>query len=287
MRENSLLEAVEYFASIVQDLPDAELDREWAWGDYDSDGVRFAFFRNYEELRELATTLAAVRATSGPATTTAHRALAQYHAAYRDLEAALIGLTEEDAELEPAEGEWSPRQVVAHIARADTYFFALVRYALDAHRRGVWRPAAIPDEAWDTLVGMEEAKLDTILNGAVDGIQRYHAALHEQIMDQLAGIVDDELSKPSMYWEDEPMSIAFRLGRFDSHMRQHIVQIDKTLVGIGRAPNEARRLLRFLYAALAEVEGMTIGAPDVGDKLRNSAAAVMSDRTDEIAGILA
>jgi hypothetical protein len=287
LSKKSLPDAVEHFAGIVQNLTDLELDTEWAWGDYDSDGVRFAFFRIYEELRELATTLAAVRAANGPATTTAQRALAQYHGAYRDLEAALLGVTSEEAERAPAEGEWSLREVLSHIVRADTYFFALVRYALDGHRRGVWQPAAVPDEAWDGLVGMEESALKAITGGPIDGIRLYHARLHEQIMDQLAGIGDDELGKPSMYWEEEPMSVAFRLGRFDSHMRQHIVQIDKTLVGIGRAPNEARRLLRLIYAALAEVEGVTVGAGDVGVGLKGSAAVVISDRADEIAAVLA
>jgi hypothetical protein len=283
--EKSLFNAVRHFAGVVVALSDAELETEWAWGEYDEDGVRFAFFRTYEELRELATVLAAVRSANGPATTMAQRALAQYHASYRDLEASLLGVTPEESVRAPAEGEWSLREVVSHIVRADAYFFALVRYALDAHRRGVWQPAAIPDEAWDELV--DRAALGAIMKGPIDGLQSYHASLHEQIIEQLAGISEDEMAKPSRYWEDEPMSIAFRLHRFDSHMRQHIVQIDKTLVGIGRAPTEAGRLLRIVYAALAEVEGVIVGAADVGAGLRSSAAAVISERADEIAGVLA
>jgi len=70
-------------------------------------------------------------------------------------------------------------------------------------------------------------------------------------------------------------------------LRQHIVQIDKTLGGIGHAPNEAKRLLRLIYAALAEVEGTTIGTWEVGAELRREVADNLAARASEIAGILA
>lgn len=41
---------VERFARLTISLADADLDRPWNWGDY-YEGVRFAFFRNYESLR--------------------------------------------------------------------------------------------------------------------------------------------------------------------------------------------------------------------------------------------
>ena len=83
------------------------------------------------------------------------------------------------------------------------------------------------------------------------------------------------------------MSLRFRLHRFDSHLRQHVVQIEKTLESIGRSPNEAQRLLRLIYAALAEVEGATIGDWEVGAALRHEAAEEIAARAGEIADILA
>ena len=79
----------------------------------------------------------------------------------------------------------------------------------------------------------------------------------------------EELALPSMYWEEYQLSLRFRLHRFDSHLRQHTVQVDKALVEIGQAPTEARRLLRLIYAALAAAFG------------------AISARADEIAGVLA
>ena len=287
MFEMSLARAVEQFADVTQGVPDAELDREWAWGAYDSEGVRFAFFRTYEELRELAAKTAAERSARGSATSTSQRIMAHYHSAYRDLQATLLGIGDDEADRAPAEGEWSLRQVVAHIVGADVGFFVAVKYALDRHRSDDGRPAKIPDEAWETIIGEDEASIEAILGGPLAGIQSYHAAFHERVLREFADISEEELAVPSMYWEGREMSLRFRLHRFDSHLRQHIVQIDKTLEAIGHSPSEAQRLLRLIYAALAEVEGATIGAWEAGTELRRELAEGIAARASEIADILA
>ena len=250
------------------------------------EGVRFALFRTYEELRELADRLAAERAAHGPATSTAQRILAQYHAAYRDLQAILLGIGTDEAEQAPAEGEWSLRQVVAHIVAAELGFFAVVKYALERHRSGDGRPAKIPDEAWEALIGEDGATIEATLAGPLAGIQSYGQALHGRVVQEFTDVSEEELATPSLYWEGYELSLRFRLHRFDSHMRQHIVQSEKTLAGIGRSPNEARRLLRLIYAALAEVEGTTIGAGQVGVGLRREAAEALAVRASEVASIL-
>ncbi len=286
MSEMTLAQAVSKFAQVTQGVPNAALDRAWAWGDYDSEGVRFAFFRTYEELRELAVRLAGERVAGGGALSPAQRILAQYHAAYRDLDAVLLGITPDEADTPPAEGEWPLRQVVSHILLADVFFYGAVRYALERHRTGDGRPSEISEEAWDVLVGMDEASFEALLAKPLADLRAYHAAFHEKVLREFAGVGEAELDLPSMYWEDEPMSVRFRLHRFDSHLRQHTVQADKALLGIGRGPNEARRLLRLIYAALAEVEGATIGAWEVGTELGQKVAKTISARADEIAGIL-
>jgi hypothetical protein len=286
MLDTSLYRAVGQFAGVTQGVADAELDREWAWGAYDSEGVRFAFFRTYEELRELAVRTAAERSARGPVVSSAQRILAQVHAAYRDLQAALLGVGAEQADQASAEGEWPMRKVVAHIVGAELGFFGVVKYALERHRSGDGRPAEIPDEAWDDLVGETEESFRAMMEGSLQSLHAYHEALHERVLHEFADIGDEELALPSMYWEGYEMSLRFRLHRFDSHLRQHIVQVDKTLEKIGGSPNEARRLLRLIYAALAEAEGATIGAWEAGAALRHEAAGAISARADEIAGIL-
>jgi hypothetical protein len=287
MLEPSLVLTVKRFASLMHGVPDSDLDREWAWGAYDEEGVRFAFFRTYEELCELAAETASVRFALGPEMSTAQRILAQYHRAYRDLQATLLGAGEDAVGRAPAEAEWPVHRVVAHIVGADLGFFVVVKYALDRRRTGDGRPAEIADEAWDTISGLDEAAFQALVDGPFADLEAYHGTLHNRVLWELADIRDEELAAPSMYWEGYEMSLRFRLHRFDSHLRQHTVQVDKTLEAIGHAPNEARRLLRLIYGALADAEGATIGAWDVGRELRRAAAETIAARTDEIAAILA
>jgi uncharacterized damage-inducible protein DinB len=284
---DSLAGAVEQFAAVLQDLPDSDLDQAWAWGAYDSEGVRFALFRTYEELRQLAVQTASQRLAQGSVTSPSQRILAQIHAAYRDLQAVLLALPEGVEDQVPAEGEWSLRRVLAHIVGADVGFYVAVRYALDRHRSGDGRPAAIPDEAWDSILQDNIASVESILDGPLAGVRAYHATLHERVLREFADITEEELSISSLYWEGYPLSLRFRLHRFDSHLRQHTIQVGKALHTLGRPPSEARRILRLVYAALAETEGVTIGAWDVGIDLRNEAAQTIAARAGEIAGILA
>ena len=64
------------------------------------------------------------------------------------------------------------------------------------------------------------------------------------------------------------------------------MQVTKILHALGLAPSEAVRLLRLLYAALAEVEGATIGAWDIGASQCRQAASSIEARAAEIATIL-
>jgi hypothetical protein len=283
MFEESLFRAVERFASKLQSVPDADLERKWTWGAYD-EGIRFAFFRSYEELRELAVKVAAERAVAGPQISSAQRILAQYHLAFRDLQAALLGIGEDAAGQAPAEGEWSLKQVVAHIVDADSGFLVGVKYALDRNRRGE-APAVPSEETWVSVLG-EEGPFQAVLEGPLAGIQAYHNELHQRVLREFSGISEDELNAPALYWEGYELPLRFRLHRFDSHLRQHTIQIDKTLAGIGHPPNEAKRLLRLIYAALAEVEGLTIGAREAGSALVPDAAKTIAARADEISGLL-
>src|SRR5512145_392851 len=101
---HSLGRKVEGIAAATLALADADLARPWAWQDYD-EGVRHAFFRTYEELRELAARLGTLRLVAGQPRTTAQHALAQYHAAYRDLRAVLLAANDETGAKIAAEGE--------------------------------------------------------------------------------------------------------------------------------------------------------------------------------------
>jgi hypothetical protein len=249
--------------------------------------VRFALFRTYEELRALAAKIATERLALGPAPTMAQRTLAQYHAAYRDLQAVLLGVADAEATLAPAVGEWPVQQIVAHVIGAEMGFYGAIKYALDRHRSGDERTAEIPSEAWEQLIDMDEATYEAMMNSPLQELKSIHRTFHGRVLETFSKISDAELALPSVYWEGYELSLRFRLHRFDSHLRQHTVQLEKTLSLIGYPLKEAKDLVRLILAALAEAEGAIIGARDTGWELCQDAADTISARGAEIAGILA
>lgn len=277
-----LTRAVENFAALMLPLSEKDLESEWKWKDHDEEGIRFAFFVTLQELRHLAVILSTLR----PKPTPAQHILSQYHAAYMDLQAALIGVSPEGEDKAPAEGEWSVRRAYAHILGTDIGFTSVVRYALEGHRAGSWKPERMSDEDEIRIIGMSEAEYETLTGGPLEGMLAYHREFHAEIINEFSRITDGELDLPSTFWEETRFPIRHRLHRYEAHFAQHTIQIDKTLVAIGRAPRESKRLIRKLYAALAAAEGMMIGAEKMDDTAIRATASSISQRTTEIRNLL-
>ncbi len=254
-----LTSALNALTHLTLNLPDTALDISWGWHDYTGEGIRFAFFRTYEELLDLSLRLQAERARTNPLTR-AQQILGQYHAAYLDLYAVCLGLDNATANRSPEEGEWPVRAALSHIVGADLGFYGVVTFALERHRAGAWSPdEKITDPDWDRLVGLTEAQYDEFLNGPFNALQTGHHDWHARILHDFASITDEELDKPARFWEKDRFPLRFRLGRFTSHMRQHTIQIEKIIQTVHGKPTEARRLLRLLYTALAGVNAALLG----------------------------
>ena len=319
MKNTSLSSAVENFAASTHHFTDPDLERPWDWNDY-KEGVRFAFFRTYEQLCELAARLEIERNASAHPFTIAQRILGQYHAASRDLQAVLQGVTDElaaqvpgdaphsglpgdaphsglpgdaphsglpgDAPSSrlPAEGEWPLRQVLAHIVQADRGFFANINYGLERARTGDSRPQEMTEDMWNTFwADAPFAELSE--RGTLAEMQAYHHRLHPRILHTFSGISADELHLPIYFWEGQ-MPLEFRLHRFSSHMRQHTIQAEKTLAMLCRPPSETMRLLRIVYSALAAVESVTIGDESFGLERQNELAEEIARQTGEITKVV-
>jgi len=273
-----LTQAIENFASLMLPLSEKELERKWVWKDHDEEGIRFAFFVTLQELRQLAVILSTYRPKPMPA----QHILSQYHAAYLDLQAALLGLSEDDSNKPPAEGEWPVRRVYAHILGADIGFTAFIRFALERHRKGNWTPDKLSDEDADRLVGMTDEEYEKLMGDTLETMQKYHRTFHPEIIQDLGQITDIELDLPSTFWEETHFPIRHRLHRYEAHYAQHIIQIDKTLAAIGQTPSESKRLLRKVYAAFAEVEGMMIGVENLDETVIRATASSIRERSGEI-----
>lgn len=266
-----LAAAVASLAEASHALSDNDLGQPYRWGAH-QEGVRFALLGAMHELRALAVTLAAARRREGLLLSRAQHALAQYHAAYRDLEAAMLGVTAEEYEQPPAPGEWPLRTVYGHMVGAERNFFALVHYGLRRQREGGDLDPRLPDGEANRLLGPFEEFLPIMESGARADMAAFHAASHDRALAEFAAISDAEIDGPSIWWENEPYSLEYRLHRMEAHLRQHTIQIDKTRAQLGRPATEAQRLLRQVYAALAEVEGALIGAEPLGAAERAAVA---------------
>jgi len=278
----NLTEAVENFTRLILPLTEKDLEREWIWKDHDEEGIRFACFVTLQELRHLAVTLSSLRSTPTPA----QHILSQYHAAYVDLQAAVLGLSDDDAEKIPSEGEWQVRKVYSHILGAEFGFTATVRYALELHRANQWTTDRIPESEYPRLYVLGESEYDSLMDGSLSGMLSYHRDFHTRIVQEFSNITNSELDLPASMWEETRFPIQHRLHRYEAHFVQRTIQIDKTLIAIGQAPSEAKRLVRKIYAALAEAEGQMLGAEKIDDSVILATASSIQERTKEIEKIL-
>ena len=141
MFNTQLTQAVENFASLMLPLSEKDLERKWTWKDHDEEGIRFAFFVTLQELRQLAVTLSTLR----PKPTPAQHILSQYHAAYMDLQAAILGSPAkmQSAHLQKANGLCTEP---INNSQTEIGFTATIRYALEGHRAGNWKPDQMSDE---------------------------------------------------------------------------------------------------------------------------------------------
>jgi uncharacterized damage-inducible protein DinB len=263
------------------DLSDAEMGREWKWGAYDEEGLRFALLITHHELRDLAVRLAAARERQPTQT---ERILAHYHQAYREMTASLAAARSEDLDRAPAEGEWPLREVCVHMLGAEYGFLRVCRIALERHRAG--KAGEPPMEEWDAAsvpyIQAREAATQSLGSGTIEQIRDAFATVHIRNLRELGDITDRELELLSWFW-DGPMPIRFRLHRFEGHLRQHTIQLEGTLAGIGRPPTEAHHLVRDISNALAEVESELA----LAEHLRSAAAKTIADRIPTISAALA
>ncbi len=266
----TVTQAVEELVRATVHLSDEDMGREWKWREYDEEGLRFALLMTHHELRELAVRIAA-RRTAEPSQ--AERILAQYHQTYRDLSGALAGVRSEDLDRTPAEGEWPLRETLKHMLGTEHGFLAVNRYALVHHRVG--KHDEPPEEEWPEFRKGYAAPKDA-MDGTINDTRNSFFEIHRRVLRELADVSDEELEQPAWFW-DGPKPIRFRLHRFEEHMRQHTIQLDKTLAVI-QPSTEAHRLLRNIYNALADVESTDEPAED----LRAQVAATISERAAAI-----
>jgi hypothetical protein len=280
--DGSLTQSVLTFARHLAAMPEAALTDAWpapsepggCWYGYD-DNVREVVMNTYLELRQLAAEIESHR----PPATIAQHALAQHQLAYRDLTGALAGVRDDEFDLVPAENEWPLRTVLYHIQLTERGFHALIHWAVRRQREGNTLPIEMPDDFRDEVSDRVD---DT---GSLDAVLARYDALHQRVLSDFVFLSDADLGAPNIWWEGYEIPARFRLHRFDAHLREHTIQVDKTLAGINHPPSEPERLARLIHQALGQVEGALLGASEAASEHRAAVRASVDATSTSLASM--
>jgi hypothetical protein len=238
------------------------LERPWRWRGRDV-SVRYGFYRCYELLEAA---LAAVEGVSSRRAEGA-RIVGPAVGAQWDLHGLLLPLDEADVDRAPA-GEWSIRQTLAHVLYAQERFTTGAAWAVHRVRAGGDLP--LVPETWRG----SGAGVAPPLAGSLAEVRR---AL-DDALDACAGLfatVDDEPAlAATATWSGYEVPVRFRLGRLAGHLREHTIQVEKTLVLLERWPSEVERMVRTIAGAYGRLEGACLGVAPTPDALTRAVGDV-------------
>ncbi len=240
-------------------VPDSALQDPWPWQGSDAD-VRYGFYRILElleaagvevasALRDASASLGLSRAPSGDLASLAT-------AARWDLHGRLVPLDEEVLDRDPGGGEWSVRRTLAHIVNGQRAYGWYTAWWLS---QGIIDAAALPTRVPEALAAElpdEEREAD----GSAAEIRAAIDATLDASTEVLGALGEQELGAWAR-WSGIPVTIGFRIGRWSSHLREHTVQVDKTLAAVGWQPREVDRLIGLIHGAYGRLEAPVFALP--------------------------
>jgi len=278
---SALAVEIRAFVEMLLQLPDealADNSGHWkgenGWQDY-SDNLNDIAFLVSQQLRQLTVAVESRRASIGPKVTEANRILAQHQGAYRDFIGLVAGVRDDELDLTPFEKKWSLRSNIVHLTTAECWSQGpRVLHAIAQYRSGD-APKPMPIDG-DSFSGPPND-----YGPLTDMLARFDVG-HNSLIQQLSTITDEELNATSVYWEDEPVDVRFRLYRFAWHIRSHTMQADKIRIALGHRLTDMDRHARLLYHALGEAEGVLIGAGESQSAGLETVAASIKARVQEM-----
>jgi uncharacterized damage-inducible protein DinB len=244
-------------------VPDAALEAPWPWRGRDAD-VRYGFYRVLELLEDAAVSTVRARSegdVASPATSDLRRTragdlIALATAARWDLHGRLASFGDEPLDRDPGGGEWTLRRTLAHIVNGQRAYGWFTAWWVS---QGITDPAALPARVPEA-VAAELPDEETEAEGPLEEIRQRIDAVVDGSSEALGGLTDAELALGAR-WSGYPVTVGFRIGRWSSHLREHTVQVDKTLAAVGWRPSEVDRLLALIHDAYGRLESLVFGLP--------------------------
>ena len=273
-----LLRARDSLRTALADLgkvPDAALEKPWPWRDEQED-VRYGLFRQFEALEGARGQVLAALARSSQTESPARPMVGVATATRWDLHGVLTGVSDADLDHDPGNGEWTIRQTLAHIVNGQRAYAWGTEVWLERRDAAVDDfPRRLPESLIADLPPEETEGVGTVaeIGRRLDDILDLSAGA-------LGALDRDDLGVRAR-WSGIAVDVGFRLLRWSSHIREHIVQVEKTLGFIGRPTTEVERLLRLISAAYGRVEEDLFMRSS--DEATEEALAIVESVTGEIA----
>jgi hypothetical protein len=256
-------------------IPESALTRPWAWIGGGEEEARYGVYRLSElfERAEIEARRELQRAGVDGGITAA--IIAPGDAARWDLHGLLSPLTAAELDADPGGGEWTIRHALGHTINAQraygwaTAWWQEQAFAVDDPEL----PRSASEDLYATLPDQEGPEQA----GSFDDIRARLDATLDVSAERLAGMPAERLAY-GCRWSGFAVSLGFRLGRWSSHIREHTIQVEKTLAMLGRVPTEPERLVRLTLAAYGRAEAVVFGQAGADSAAEIIRAAVVEAR---------
>ncbi len=240
--------------TVLAPVPDRVLELAWPWrvGDELDADIRYGLYRIHERLEEAVAGIVGGRlaAGEGPEVGPAVPILAAATAARWELRSAVATLGQADLDRDPGGGEWTVRRTLGHIVSSQRGYGWYNAWWL-AHGHA---PGPLPARAGDDrLPELPDEEIEGV--GTRAEIMARFDALVDQGAERFASIDAAALTIPAR-WSGLRVDLGFRIGRLGSHIREHTIQVDKTVAMLGRPTTEVERLIRLIGASYGRLEAL-------------------------------
>ena len=237
-------------------IPESALTRPWQWLPGSEAEVRYAAYRAGEALEQAEIEARTLVSSSDPGEPRAARIVGPNTAARWDLDGLLVPLAEDLLDADPGGGEWSLRLVLGHTIgtqRGYAWSAAWVQaHGFDATDRAA--QVRVPEAFFEAMP--DDETVEAV--GRLDELRARLDAIVDLSSERLAGTPDELLDIPTR-WSGFPVTVGFRYGRWSAHIREHTIQVEKTLALLGHIPTEPDRLVRHVLAAYGRAEAVVFG----------------------------
>ena len=258
----------------LRTITDAELIRPWPWKGGSEEEVRYGFYRIAESFELAGIEAQALLRARGVERGRAADRIAPVTAARWDLQGVLLTLPDPAWDQDPGNEEWTIRQTMAHLIESQRYYGVGTAWwqkqAFSPDDPAL--PPVAPESVYEGLP-TEEAEGSGTPSAVCDRLD----VVVDDASAALGGLPVDRLSIAAR-WSGFAVDIGFRLGRWSSHLREHTVQVEKTIAMIGHQPSEVDRLVRLVLAAWGRAEAEVYGAPDADGPASSLSAAAAEAR---------